>query len=46
MTPERQRWWDSLPKEERLVRLAIKKKSNTFLCTKAKLRLRLIFGIL
>lgn len=26
MTPERQRWWDSLPKEERLVRLAIKKR--------------------
>ena len=25
MTPERQKWWDSLPKEERRVRLAIKK---------------------
>lgn len=25
MTPERQKWWDGLPKEERLVRLAIKK---------------------
>ena len=23
MTPERKKWWDSLPKEERLVRLAI-----------------------
>lgn len=28
MTPERQRWWDSLPKEERLVRLAIKKEKQ------------------
>ena len=25
MTLERQKWWDSLPKEEKLVRLAIKK---------------------
>lgn len=25
MTPERQKWWDSLPKEEKQVRLAIKK---------------------
>lgn len=25
MTPERQKWWDSLPKEEKRVRLAIKK---------------------
>lgn len=25
MTLERQRWWDSLPKEEKRVRLAIKK---------------------
>lgn len=25
MTPERQKWWDSLSKEEKLVRLAIKK---------------------
>lgn len=30
MTPERQRWWDSLPKEERLVRLAIKKEKQYF----------------
>lgn len=28
MTPERQKWWDSLPKEERLVRLAIKKEKQ------------------
>lgn len=28
MTPERQRWWNSLPKEERLVRLAIKKEKQ------------------
>lgn len=28
MTPERQRWWDSLPTEERLVRLAIKKEKQ------------------
>lgn len=28
MTPERQLWWDSLPKEERLVRLAIKKEKQ------------------
>lgn len=25
MTPERQKWWDSLPAEEKRVRLAIKK---------------------
>lgn len=25
MTPERQKWWESLPKEEKQVRLAIKK---------------------
>lgn len=25
MTPERQKWWDSLPKEEKRVRLAIEK---------------------
>lgn len=25
MTPERQCWWNSLPKEEKRVRLAIKK---------------------
>lgn len=25
MTPERQKWWDSLPKEEKQVRIAIKK---------------------
>ena len=25
MTPERQKWWDSQPKEEKRVRLAIKK---------------------
>lgn len=30
MTPERQKWWDSLPKEERLVRLAIKKEKQYF----------------
>ena len=30
MTPERQKWWDSLPKEERLVRLAIKKEKRYF----------------
>lgn len=30
MTPERQCWWDSLPKEERLVRLAIKKEKQYF----------------
>lgn len=30
MTPERQRWWDSLPAEERLVRLAIKKEKQYF----------------
>ena len=30
MTPERQRWWDSLPKEERLIRLAIKKEKQYF----------------
>lgn len=30
MTPERQRWWDSLPTEERLVRLAIKKEKQYF----------------
>lgn len=28
MTPERKAWWDSLPKEERLVRLAIKKEKQ------------------
>ena len=28
MTPERQKWWNSLPKEERLVRLAIKKEKQ------------------
>lgn len=28
MTPERQKWWDSLPTEERLVRLAIKKEKQ------------------
>ena len=30
MTLERQKWWDSLPKEERLVRLAIKKEKQYF----------------
>lgn len=30
MTPERQRWWDSLPKEEKRVRLAIKKEKQYF----------------
>lgn len=30
MTPERKAWWDSLPKEERLVRLAIKKEKQYF----------------
>ena len=30
MTPERQKWWDSLPKEERLVRLAIKKEKQYY----------------
>ena len=30
MTPERQKWWESLPKEERLVRLAIKKEKQYF----------------
>lgn len=30
MTPERQKWWDSLPTEERLVRLAIKKEKQYF----------------
>lgn len=30
MTPERQRWWNSLPAEERLVRLAIKKEKQYF----------------
>lgn len=30
MTPERKKWWDSLPKEERLVRLAIKKEKQYF----------------
>lgn len=28
LTPERKAWWDSLPKEERLVRLAIKKEKQ------------------
>lgn len=28
MTHERQKWWDGLPKEERLVRLAIKKEKQ------------------
>ena len=28
MTPERKAWWDSLPTEERLVRLAIKKEKQ------------------
>ena len=30
MTPERQKWWDSLPKEEKRVRLAIKKEKQYF----------------
>ena len=30
MTPERHCWWNSLPKEERLVRLAIKKEKQYF----------------
>lgn len=30
MTHERQKWWNSLPKEERLVRLAIKKEKQYF----------------
>ena len=30
MTPERQRWWDSLPAEEKQVRLAIKKEKQYF----------------
>ena len=28
MTPERQKWWDSLPKEEKRVRLAIEKEKK------------------
>lgn len=28
MTPERQRWWDSLPAEEKCVRIAIKKEKS------------------
>lgn len=28
MTPERKAWWDSLPKEEKVVRLAIKKEKS------------------
>lgn len=28
MTPERQKWWDSLPKEEKCVRIAIKKEKS------------------
>lgn len=30
MTPERQKWWDSLPTEEKRVRLAIKKEKQYF----------------
>lgn len=30
MTPERKAWWDSLPKEEKRVRLAIKKEKQYF----------------
>lgn len=28
MTPERQKWWDSLPTEEKRVRIAIKKEKS------------------
>lgn len=28
MTPERQKWWDSLPAEEKCVRIAIKKEKS------------------
>lgn len=28
MTPERQKWWDSLPAEEKCIRIAIKKEKS------------------
>lgn len=35
MTPERQRWWDSLPKEEKRVRRSIAKQRATIQFAKA-----------
>lgn len=37
MTPERQRWWDSLPKEEKCVRNAIKESKRKIKWVKKEL---------
>lgn len=34
MTPERQMWWDSLPKEEKRIRLLIKTLKGNIICCK------------